>query len=117
MHQYNALAMFKFNDAAKFVHHGFLREDHAYIHQQAHMRDSSHLEREQKTGLLVHRDKEIDERREKTARKAQQKNHEQTRLAALTHMEDMDKVTVYMSVAELRDQLEIYCGLVAGIPL
>ena len=65
----------------------------------------------------MHRDKEIEERREKTARKAQQEMYEQTRLAALIRVEDLDKVTVDMSVAELRDQLEIYHDLVAGIPL
>jgi hypothetical protein len=117
IHQYNALAMFKFNDTPNFVHHVFLPEDHAYVRQQARMRDGSHLERERKTGLIAYRDKEIDERREKTARKAQQKNHEQTRLAALTRMEDLDKVTIDMSVVELKDQLEIYRGLVTGIPL
>jgi hypothetical protein len=78
IHQYNALAMFKFNGTPNFVHHVFLPEDHAYVRQQARMRDGSHLERERKTELIVHRDKEIDERREKTARKARQKNHEQT---------------------------------------
>jgi hypothetical protein len=32
MHQYNALAMFKFNDTAAFVQHVFVAEDYAYSH-------------------------------------------------------------------------------------
>jgi len=117
IHQYNALAMFKFNNTANFVHHVFIAEDHAYVRQQARIKDTSHLERSRKAKLVAHKDQEIEERREKMTKKMQQKTQEQSRLAGLQCIHDGQRVTTDMTIAELRDQLEIYRGLVDSIPL
>jgi hypothetical protein len=117
MHQYNALAMFKFNDTAKFVHQEFMPEDHAYVRQEARMKDSSHLERERQAAVIAYKDKQVVQRKEKTALKVQQKNQEQTRLAEIERLEDAELVTIDMTVTQLKDQLEIYRGLVTDIPL
>lgn len=47
----------------------------------------------------------------------QEKTLEQSRLASLQRIDDEKKVTMDMTTAELRDQLQIYHSLVVGIPL
>jgi hypothetical protein len=117
MHQYNALAMFKFNDTAVFVHAVFNEEDHMYVRQMARNMDSSHLEAQRKAALISFKDKQMMERREKAAQKAQQKNEEEIRLAKIKHVESVEEVTTSMTAAQLKDNLEIYRRLVEGIPL
>ena len=117
MHQYNALAMFKFNDTYKFVLQTFAPDDYAYVHQEARTKDSSHLERERHAAAVVYKDKQIVQRKEKIALKGQQKAQEQIRLAGIEQLEDAEHVTIDMTVAQLRDQLDIYQCLVDGLPL
>jgi hypothetical protein len=116
MHQYNALAMFKFNGTAAFVHHVFVAEDHAYARQEARKKDSSHLERERKIALAESKDKHVAENKAKAALKAQQTAEKEARLAGINQIEAAEDVTINMTVAQLKDQLEIYRGLVDGIP-
>jgi hypothetical protein len=73
MHQYNALAMFKFNDTSKskFVLEAFMPDDHAYVRQEARAKDSSHLERERQAAAVAYKDKQVAQRKEKTALKGQ----------------------------------------------
>ena len=71
MHQYNALAMFKFNNTAAFVEHIFVTEDHAFVCQEAHKRDRGHLEREHKAAIVAFKEKQIAERRKKMIQKEQ----------------------------------------------
>jgi hypothetical protein len=113
MQQYNALAMFKFNDTSKFVLQTFMSDDHVYVHQEARTKDSSHLQ----AAAIAYKDKQITQRKEKTALKGQQKAQEQTRLAGIEQLEDAEHVTMDMTVAQLKDQLDIYCGLIDGLPL
>jgi hypothetical protein len=46
MHQYNALAMFRFNNTSEFAKEVFLDEDYAYIRKHACERSGEKLERE-----------------------------------------------------------------------
>ena len=117
MHQYNALAMFKFNDTAAFVQHIFVAEDYAYACQEACKMDSNHLERERKAAIIAYKEKQVVERRAKIVLKEQQKTQAKARLAGLVQVEEIEHVTIDMTVAQLKDQLEIYRTLVDGIPL
>lgn len=116
MHQYNAMAMFKFNDTASFVRHVFVAEDHAYARQEARKKDSSHLERDWKIALAEAKDKQVADNKAKAALKAQQRDEKEARLAAIKQIEVAEEVNIGMTVAQLQDQLEIYRGLVNGIP-
>jgi hypothetical protein len=117
MQQYNALAMFKFNDTSQFVLQTFMSDDHAYVRQEACTKDSSHLEKQLQAAAIAYKDKQITQRKEKTALKGQQKAQEQTRLAGIEQLEDAECVTMDMTVAQLKDQLDIYRGLVDSLPL
>jgi cbb3-type cytochrome oxidase cytochrome c subunit len=109
--------MFKFNDTSKFVRQEFMPEDHAYVRQEAHMKDSSRLERERQAAVVAYKDKQVAQRKEKTALKVQQKTQEQTRLAAIERLENAELVTIDMTATQLKDQLEIYRSLVTDLPL
>ena len=62
MHQYNALAMFKFNNTAAFVQHVFVAEDHAFVRQEACKRDGGHLERDCKDAIVAYRQNQVVEK-------------------------------------------------------
>jgi len=86
----------------------FAPDDYAYVRQEAHTKDSSHLEREHHAAAVAYKDKQIVQRKEKIALKGQQKAQEQIRLAGIEQLEDVEHVTIDMTVAQLRDQLDIY---------
>ena len=117
MHYYNALAMFKFNETAKFVQDVFVAEDYAYVRKEARKRDGAHLEKEQKAALVAYKDMQIAKQRAKMAQRTEQRNMEEARLANVQQLEEINDVDINMTVAQLKDQLEIYRGLVDGIPL
>lgn len=117
LHKYNALAMFKFNDTKAFAQHVFVAEDHTYVRQEARKRDCSHLERDRKAAIIASKTEQIVERQEKAAVKEQQKAEEEARLKMIKPIENVEDVTVDMTVAKLRDQLEVYRTLVNDIPL
>jgi hypothetical protein len=117
IHQYNALAMFKFNHTAAFVQNVFIEEDHTYVRQEARKRDGSHLEQKRNLALISHKDKQVAQRREKVQQKVQQKTQEESRLAGIRRLENEMDVTTDMTNTELKDQLEIYRSLIDGIPL
>jgi hypothetical protein len=48
MHQYNALAMFMFNDTSKFVQQHFTSEDHHFVWKMACAIDADHLEQKKR---------------------------------------------------------------------
>jgi cation transport regulator ChaB len=117
MHYYNALAMFKSNDTAIFVQQMFLKEDHVYVHEEARKRDSSHLEQACKAAITAFKNKQVADRRQKMAEKAQKIHATQERLAVVQRMDAVEDVTLNMTNAQLKDQLEIYRPLIDGIPL
>src|ERR1700722_17118760 len=114
MHYYNALAMFKFNETATFVQDVFVAEDYAYVCKEACKRDGAHLER---AALVAYKDMQIAKQRAKMAQRTEQRNMEEARLANVQQLEEINDVDINMTVAQLKDQLEIYRGLVDGIPL
>jgi hypothetical protein len=117
MHQYNALAMFKFNHTTAFVKHLFVNEDHVFVRQEARKRDGGNLERKWKNAVAESKDKQVAEKRDKAFQKAQRMTQEKARLAGIECLEDVEQVTVDMTITQLKDQLEIYRKLVDGIPL
>jgi len=117
MHYYNALAMFKFNETATFVQDVFVAEDYAYVRKEARKRDGAHLERERKAALVAYKDMQIAKQRAKMAQRTEQRNMEEARLANVQQLEEINDVDINMTVAQLKDQLEIYRGLVDRIPL
>jgi hypothetical protein len=78
---------------------------------------SNHLEREHKAAIIVYQEKQAVERRAKIALKEQQKTQAKAQLAGLVQVEEVEHVTIDMTAAQLKDQLEIYQTLVDGIPL
>jgi len=117
IHQYNVLAMFKFNNTAVFVQDIFVEEDHAYVWQEVRKRDGGHLEQKYKLALIAYKDKQVVQRWEKVWQKVQQKSQEQLRLAEIKRVENEMDVTIDITNTKLKDQLEIYRSLVDGIPL
>jgi hypothetical protein len=117
LHYYNALTMFKVNNTAAFVNDVFVEEDHVFVWKEGCTRDGSHLERDQKRAIVAYKDKLVTKTREKLAQRKELKTQKQTRLASIKQIEDVDEVTIDMTAAQLKDQLEIYRGLVNGIPL
>lgn len=117
MHYYNALAMFKFNRTAAFVKEVFIAEDYAYARKEARKKDGAHLEKERKAALIAYKDLQIAKQKEKLAQRTEQRNMEEARLANIQQLKDINDVDINMTVAQLKDQLEIYRGLVDGIPL
>ena len=103
------------NQYALFVHNFFVAEDYAYVREEACKKDGSHLERERKAAVVAYRDKQVAEKREKAALKAQKKTEEDARLAGVKQVEVAEDITIDMTAAQLRDQLEIYRKLVDGI--
>jgi hypothetical protein len=116
MHQYNALAMFKSNETAVFVQKMFVKEDHAYVHEVACKKDSSHLEQACHAANIAFKNKKIADRKQKMAEKAQKLHDIEARLAAVDHVDAVEDVTLSMTNDQLRDQLEIYRQLIDGIP-
>ena len=116
MHQYNALAMFKSNETAAFVQKMFGKEDHAYVHEEACKKDSSHLEQACHAAIIAFKNKKIADRRQKMAEKAQRQHDTEARLAIVHRVDAVEDVTLSMTNNQLRDQLEIYRQLVDGIP-
>jgi hypothetical protein len=62
VHQYNALAMFMFNDTSQFVQQHFTSDDHHFVWKMACAMDSSHLEQKQKAQLIAHRNDKVVQR-------------------------------------------------------
>ena len=107
MHYYNVLAMFKFNETAKFVQDVFVTEDYAYVHKEACKRDGAHLEKERKAVLVAYKDIQIAKQRAKMAQRTEQRNMEEARLANVQQLEEINDVDINMTVAQLKDQLDL----------
>jgi hypothetical protein len=117
LHYYNVLTMFKSNETATFVQQMFVEGDHVYVHEQARKRDSHHLEKAHKAAIIAFKSKQIADRKQKMADKAQKIHDTQARLAAVQRVDAIEDVTLNMTIAQLKDQLEIYRSLIDGIPL
>ena len=117
MHQYNALAMFMFNDTSKFVKQHFSSEDHHFVQKIARIIDASHPEISRTAELIAHKDHLVGQRREKKQRKLQKAAEEAEKLAGTVRVDSIEEVANLKTNSELQTQLAIYCLLVTGIPL
>jgi len=117
IYQYNALAMFMFNDTSKFVKQHFSSEDHHFVQKMAHIIDTSHPEVSQTAELIAHKDHLVEQRREKKQKKIQKAAEEAENLAGTIRVDSIEEVANLKTNSELQTQLAIYRLLVPGIPL
>ena len=111
--QYNALAMFNFNNTEAFMEKHFTAEDHRFICEEARSREYNKTEKKLREELRLHAVEKADEARKKTADAAAKLAKKKDDLAKVKCTED-EEVIKSMSKPSLKDQLQLYREL--GVP-
>lgn len=84
MHQYNAHALFHRNDTQLFMDAMLTEEeDMQYLRQKAREIDASGLAKQQKATTTIHKQRIVDERREKDADRNKRKQERANQLAGI----------------------------------
>jgi hypothetical protein len=111
--QYNALAMFNFNNTEAFMEKNFTEEDHRYVREEGRAAEHNKTEQKLREELRLHAVAKADEARQKIADTAAKLAKKKNDLAQVKRMEDEETIRK-MTKQSLKDQLQLYREL--GVP-
>ncbi|KAF7970056.1 hypothetical protein HWV62_25298 [Athelia sp. TMB] len=111
MHQYNARALFHRNDTQLFMDALFTEEeDMQYLRQKAREIDASGLSKLRKEANAIHKQRLVDEKRQKDADREKKKQDRASQLAGVSMV--LDKVKLRkMNNADLKQQINLHYNL------